>query len=103
MQEIQYTENAHQPVESFQVVMIEVATREPWLVLGFTSDIVNYGHNDRAEVVPESQRGPGKRRSQRSHACGCLGKEKLQQPGQGEKIGRPKEQILKSNPKESNG
>lgn len=101
MQEIQAAKHAHEPVESFKVIVIQVSSRQPRPILRTPSHAVHDGNDDRAHIVTHRQRSPRERRSQRPHRRRSFGEEELQQSGQGEKVGGPEEKILNRDPKES--
>lgn len=43
MNEVEDAEKAHEPVEAFQTVMVQVLAREPWVVISSPSYSIDYG------------------------------------------------------------
>lgn len=55
MNEVDYTENTHQPVKPLKVIMIQVGTQKPWCMSKSSCDLVDGGHKNCAEEVPHGQ------------------------------------------------
>lgn len=77
MHKIQNAQNAHQPVESLQAIMVQILAGKPRPVRRISGHSIHHRHDHRAQIVPHRQRRPGQRRRQRSHARRRLGEEEL--------------------------
>lgn len=72
IEEIQPAEDAHEPVQPLEVILVQDGTRQPWFVAEFPGDLIDKRHEHQAHVVSHGPRGPRKCCGHGLMLCGPL-------------------------------